>query len=149
MGNSGCILTSLLHGLSLFPQRVAVEVIYKFSVNLRAWVPSLTFPRSHIAYFWAGKIHNLCQWYHTVYSQGGPTCAKLAKDAVQRLRGGKNVCSFLCCHIHASGPTPHLLIPQQRQSNILLTILQGCSYKQCKCKCIYRNDKIQMLQCRY
>lgn len=33
---------------SLGEQRL---VIYKFPLNRRAWVPSLTFPRSHIAYF--------------------------------------------------------------------------------------------------
>lgn len=60
---------------------------------------------------------------HGVFA-GGPVRTKLAKDAVQRLRGGKNVCSCLCCHTRASGPTPELLIPLQRQSNILLTILQ-------------------------
>ena len=74
---------------------------------------------------------------HRVFT-GGPVHTKLAKDAVQRLRGGKNVCSYLCCHTHASGPTPELLIPQHRQSNILLTIPQSCSSYRMKCMGINR-----------
>lgn len=69
---------------------------------------------------------------HGVFA-GGPVRNKLAKAAVQRLKGGKNVCSYLCCHTRASGPKPELLIPLQRQSNILLTILQRWSCKKTKC----------------
>lgn len=60
---------------------------------------------------------------HSVFA-GGPVCTKLAMDAVPRLRGGKHVCSYLCCHSRALGPTPGLLIPLQRQSNIMFSILQ-------------------------
>lgn len=81
---------------------------------------------------------------HGVFA-GGPVRNKLAKDAVQRLRGGKNVCSYLCCHTHASGPTPELLIPLQRQSNILLTILQSCPCNKSKCNHIYKNDATVVL----
>lgn len=38
---------------------------------------------------------------HGVFA-GGHVHNKLAKDAVRRLRGGKNVCSYLCCHTRAS-----------------------------------------------
>ena len=76
---------------------------------------------------------------HGVFA-GGPVRNKPAKDAVQRLRGGKNVCSYLCCHTRASGPTPELLMPLQRQSNILLTILQSWSCS--KCNHIFGNDAI-------
>lgn len=69
---------------------------------------------------------------HGVFA-GGPVRNKLAKAAAQRLRGGKNVCSYLCCHTRASGPKPELLTPLQRQSNILLTILQRWSCKKTKC----------------
>lgn len=76
---------------------------------------------------------------HGVFA-GGPVRNKPAKDVVQRLRGGKNVCSYLCCHTRASGPTPELLMPLQRQSNILLTILQSWSCS--KCNRIFGNDAI-------
>lgn len=76
---------------------------------------------------------------HGVFA-GGSVCNKLAMDAVQRLRGGKNVCSYLCCHTRASGPTPDLLIPLQRQSNIPLTILQRWSCNKTKYNHIYKND---------
>lgn len=76
---------------------------------------------------------------HGVFT-GGPAHTKLAKDAVHKLRGGKNVCSYLCCHTHALGPTPQLLIPQQRQCNILLTILQSFKCNRKKCNSVYRND---------
>lgn len=78
---------------------------------------------------------------HGVFA-GGPVRTKPTKDAVQRLRRGKNVCSYLCCHTHALGPTPELLMPLQRQSNILLTILQSCSCNKTKFNHIYTNDAI-------